>query len=224
MTGWLAARLTWPDLEKRSQAQRVRHLQQDLAPEVRRWHYLWHAEGGMHLRLRLCCRGEASRQRVWAQLRRAVPGAVQQEYRPEYWKFGGARHYPLHERFFQASSERALAVWDLETPDARMRAAYVDAAHLLRCLGPARTEAHEAMTRFARTHLSDQPGVTRAATALREATLPLAWAPDWPEPGALGANLQGLHLHLNRLGLGLRSEALVYLAVCNPPATLPSGD
>ncbi|WP_155299932.1 lantibiotic dehydratase C-terminal domain-containing protein [Deinococcus kurensis] len=229
MSGWLTAHLRWPERSKQAQTREIVRALHELAPEVRRWHYLWHADGGPHLRLRLCCRGEASRQRAWTYLRACAPGAERRPYRPEVWKFGGARHYPVHEEFFQCSSERALAVWGLHSPDARLRAAYQDTTLLLGRLQPAvRPAARAAMLAFAHAHLAGQPGVTRAAQALRRSPPGPPWQPHWPpdapDTDPLGPHLQGLHLHLNRLGLGLRREALVYLAAGNPPATLTSGD
>ncbi|GGR04068.1 lantibiotic dehydratase C-terminal domain-containing protein [Deinococcus ruber] len=226
---WLALHLRWPHPRPthRAQADAIRAVLDHRAPDIWHWHHLWHADGGLHLRLRLCCRSAAGLERTWEALQAAAPHIERVAYRPDTWKFSGPRWMPLFEQLFHYSSERAFDVLASERHPA-LCSAVLDVAQLFFGLCPSvqeRTEGLHALTIYGTARLLPRAQeAQRTVYALTNAVrnrggdvlalppgLPAALA-RMPAPNRLGATLQVMHLHTNRLGLSLDEEALVYLA------------
>ncbi|WP_221090887.1 lantibiotic dehydratase C-terminal domain-containing protein [Deinococcus aquaedulcis] len=224
MSGWVTAHLRWEALPKPEQVAAVRRALDDLNPEVRRWHYLWHAGSGLHLRVRVCCRGAGSRARVARHLQGCADEGREGHYPRDLHKFGGARVYPHYEALFQASSERAARTLAQPDPLAAVRTGVADTSALLGTFPcAAQGAARRALLTHARRHLGPDPDPGGLWGAALQRT-PAAWQPALPPATAdhdpLAGALQLLHLHLNRLALGPREEALVYWAAGrNLPAT-----
>ncbi|PTA68534.1 lantibiotic dehydratase C-terminal domain-containing protein [Deinococcus arcticus] len=221
MSGWLTAHLRWEALPKPRQVGAVRRALHDLSPEVRRWHYLWHAEGGLHLRVRVCARGAGSRARVLRQLQGCAAQVSEGRYVRDLQKFGGAQVYPHYEALFEASSERAALALAQPDPLAPLRAALADVTGVLGTFTPGQQHAaRTALLAYAHMRL----GAHRDPAGSWAPPVTSAWQPVLPPATAhhdpLAGALQLLHLHLNRLGLSLHGEALVYRAAAgNLPAT-----
>ncbi|ULH17463.1 thiopeptide-type bacteriocin biosynthesis protein (plasmid) [Deinococcus sp. KNUC1210] len=226
---WLALHLRWPPPRPshRAQVTVIRTALDHLAPDIRHWHHLWHADGGLHLRLRLCCRTASGLERAWELLQPAAPQIERTTYRPDLWKFGGPGWMPLFERLFHCSSERAFGVLAGERHPA-LCSAVLDVAQLFfgLCTSPQeRTDGVHALTTYGTARLlprtqEAQRTVTALANAVQRQGGDVLALPSglcaalarMPAPDRLGATLQVIHLHTNRLGLSLDEEALVYLA------------